>query len=84
MLSIVSLLALAVICVYVSAANAFPAPQGIPLPQGIPDLPSILMDNINNPNKDVPSFEELKKDFIEKVSAKQEPNLYLIENSYFF
>lgn len=79
MLSIVSLLALAVICVYVSAANAFPAPQGIPLPQGIPDLPSILMDNINNPNKDVPSFEELKKDFIEKVSAKQEPNLYLIE-----
>ena len=77
--SIVSMLAITVICIYVSSANAFSAPQGIPLPQGIPDLPSILMDNINNPNKDVPTFEELKKDYIEKVSSRQEPDLYLIE-----
>ena len=78
MLSIVSLLALAVICVYVSAANAFPAPQGIPIPQEIPDLPSMLMDNINNANKNV-SFEEAKNNYMERVSAGGEPDLYLIE-----
>ena len=67
MLSIVSLLALAVICVYVSAANAFPAPQGIPVPQElINELPSMLMEGMNNPNKNLPSFEELKQIYIER------------------
>lgn len=66
--SIISLLALAVICVYVSAANAaLPIPQGIPVPQDlINELPSVLMDNINNPHQNLPSFEELKNLYIEK------------------
>lgn len=65
-LSIISLLALAVICAYVSIANAFPAPQGIPVPQDlIKELPSVLMNNLNNSQK-LPSFEELKNIYIER------------------
>ena len=70
-LSIISLLALAVICAYVSTANAFPAPQGIPVPQNlVNELPSVLMNNLNNSQK-LPSYEELKNIYIERDYGKR-------------